>query len=274
MKSMTESLVTNVITVQMTLCSGTWGYAGKEIINDPFGRIYYVRKGGASVEHHGRIYGLRPGFLYLIPAHSPGKYICQKRMDLLWCHYTAKIFGEIDLFDYYGCEYEVRIPQREANDMLKLWKRFVTISSLETAAANVESIGILKILISRFLATADESQARRKAEAWERFRPALEHIDRNISRQIRIPELAKIAGFQENYFTNLFHSSFGIPPLAFVNSMRIKKAGNMLRSGSKSLKEISDECGFCDQFHFSTVFKHRMGMTPSQFRKSLSLENS
>ncbi|HCE46292.1 MAG TPA: hypothetical protein DET40_22325 [Lentisphaeria bacterium] len=274
MKDMTESLVANVLTVQLTVCTDNWGCAGKVIYNDPFGRIYYVRKGEASVEHHGRRYELLPGSLYLIPAHSPGKYVCPKRMELLWCHFTARIFGEIDLFDYYGCSHEVRIPQSETDDMLKMWKRFVTVSSLETAAANVESTGILNILISRFLATADESKARKKSESWNRFKPSLDFIDKNLSRQIRIPEIAKIAGFQENYFTNLFHSTFGTPPLDYINSMRMRKAGNMLRSGSKSLKEISSECGFCDQFHFSTVFKRRMGMTPSQFRKSLSLENS
>jgi AraC family transcriptional regulator len=274
MKDITESLVANVLTAQLTICGESWGSAGKVIFNDPFGRIYYLRKGSASVEHHGRRYELRPGFLYLIPAHSPGRYVCPERMELLWCHFTAKIFGEIDLFDYYACEHEVRIPQPEKENMQEMWKRLTDISSAGTAAAHVESSGILKIFISRFLATADESQSRKKSESWNRFKPTLEFIDRNISRQIRIPELAKIAGFQENYFTNIFHSTFGTPPLDYINSMRMRKAGNMLRSGSKSLKEISSECGFCDQFHFSTVFRRRMGMTPSQFRKSLSLENS
>ncbi len=274
MNDMSESLAVTVLDAQLTLCSEGWAAAGKVVINDPFGRIYFVRKGDGIVEHHGRKYMLRPGSLYLIPPHSPGKYICPRRMELLWCHFTAKMFGEVDLFDYYECEYEVNVPQAGRERMMKMWKRFIAVANLDSPASHVESGGILQILLSYFLATSDEAQSRRKSESWSRFKPSLEFIGKNISRQIRIAEIAKVAGLQENYFTGLFHSAFGIPPLAFINSMRIKKAGNMLRSGSKSLKEISAECGFCDQFHFSTVFRRQTGMTPSQFRKSLSLENS
>ena len=43
-------------------------------------------------------------------------------------------------------------------------------------------------------------------------------------------------------------------------------ACDLLRDTDKSLAEIADGCGFCDQSYFTRVFQDVKGMTPKPFR--------
>ena len=64
------------------------------------------------------------------------------------------------------------------------------------------------------------------------------------------------------YFENL---SFG----DYIRKLRIEKATNLLETTAYPLTEIAYLTGFSDQSHFNRIFKKQMGMTASDYRKSL-----
>jgi AraC-like DNA-binding protein len=47
----------------------------------------------------------------------------------------------------------------------------------------------------------------------------------------------------------------------------------LLRATEKSIAEIADECGFCDQSYFTRVFQDLKGMTPKHFRDTCQLKS-
>jgi AraC-like DNA-binding protein len=47
------------------------------------------------------------------------------------------------------------------------------------------------------------------------------------------------------------------------------RAAARLRVDDSPLKEIAAELGFCDEFHFSKLFKRRTGLSPSAYRTQL-----
>ena len=51
-----------------------------------------------------------------------------------------------------------------------------------------------------------------------------------------------------------------------ITNIRIDAACKMLETSSLSLKEISDKCGYANQYYFSTTFKKKKNMTPSAYR--------
>lgn len=53
----------------------------------------------------------------------------------------------------------------------------------------------------------------------------------------------------------------------YIRQVKVKKAVDLMISSRKSLSEITYECDFSDQSHFSRTFKRYMGMTPKQFYK-------
>jgi hypothetical protein len=64
------------------------------------------------------------------------------------------------------------------------------------------------------------------------------------------------------YFENL---SFG----EYIRKMRIEKAIHLMGTTSYSLTEVAYLTGFSDQSHFNRIFKKQIGMTASEYRKSI-----
>ena len=55
--------------------------------------------------------------------------------------------------------------------------------------------------------------------------------------------------------------------LAYLTSIRMEKAKNLLLSTSLSVAEVSEQSGYGDYRIFTKVFKKNEGITPSQFRR-------
>jgi len=69
-----------------------------------------------------------------------------------------------------------------------------------------------------------------------------------------------------------FSESFDCSPHTFVTEQRIERAKRMLYSGTLSIKEIAYHCGFSDQAHLTRVLRSKLGVTPTQLRKTNNLE--
>ncbi len=270
MNIITDSLKINILNGDLTDCGVGWANAGRSIITDPFNRMYWVKSGDGFVEHHGRTYHLVPGKLYLISAYSPGRYWCAGEMKLCWCHFTASVLANAELFGLFKCEYEMRISEERMSLTEQLWDIILKSFSSGNISDSTAVDGALRLLLSFFLETADADELKQGREVFEKFSPAFKHIEENISKEIKIPELARTVNLQENYFTNLFTKYFKTSPVRYVNLQKIKHAQNLMYKSSLSLKEIAQQTGFSNEFYFSRVFRKIAGMPPGEFRRRSS----
>ena len=67
---------------------------------------------------------------------------------------------------------------------------------------------------------------------------------------------------------NLFSRHLGITFSAFMNTMRMERAENLLLTTYKPVKEISVLCGYSDAVYFARVFNKTHGMSPTRFRET------
>ena len=79
--------------------------------------------------------------------------------------------------------------------------------------------------------------------------------------------LVALAGMSTSRFECIFVETFGMPPLRYVNLMRVNAARSLLENTDKLLSEIATETGFFDQSHLTRVFKKERGITPGQYRR-------
>lgn len=73
-----------------------------------------------------------------------------------------------------------------------------------------------------------------------------------------------------SYLSRLFKESFGINFVDYLNQYRIEKAKELLLTTDKSVKDIAFTSGFNSQQNFIRVFKKHAGVTPGQFKSTLS----
>lgn len=82
-----------------------------------------------------------------------------------------------------------------------------------------------------------------------------------------ISELADEAGLAPARFFENFKRETGFPPHAYIVNCRIREAQRLLEKSHRSIDAIADMLRFSSRQHFSTVFKHTVGVSPASYRK-------
>lgn len=78
---------------------------------------------------------------------------------------------------------------------------------------------------------------------------------------------AKKIFISERHFRTLFAQINDLPPLHFLLRIRLEKAAERLIHTKDTVKAISYECGFQDNFYFSRIFKKYYRLSPQQYRQ-------
>lgn len=91
----------------------------------------------------------------------------------------------------------------------------------------------------------------------------LEELDRPITLEL----LMKHTGLNLARLQRLCQQLFGASVNGFVQLMRIEKAKELLTKSNDPILSIATQVGFASPGYFSQVFKQRVGVEPSVFRK-------
>jgi AraC-like DNA-binding protein len=101
-----------------------------------------------------------------------------------------------------------------------------------------------------------------------RLRACLDHIERNLHRDIELAELAALAGLSTPHFSRAFRRSLGEPPYRYFRRRRIERAKALLVETDQGIAQIALECGYAAQSHFSSAFKLMTMTTPAAWRRA------
>ena len=260
-----STLQTEIHTVAKHHCTVKWRDSGFPV-RDPFARIYYVLKGEGEVFHHGRKFRLIPGFLYLIPGFCPFRYRCDGIMDQYYVHMTVKAFGGIDAPTYFEWSHES--PITEPEKIKEIWRNLFLCWEKQNPRNSLVADGLARQLLAEFVPEAPGEFEEEKLRMLNRFVPVMNYVENHISEKVTLHLLASLVSLQPNYFSNLFMECFGVPPMKYLQQMRIQRAQARLLKRDAKLAQIAEETGFCDVFHFSKTFRKTTGMSPSEFLKT------
>lgn len=98
----------------------------------------------------------------------------------------------------------------------------------------------------------------------------IEFFQDNPSCQYSLEDVARVADMDRYRFIRTFKTQTGKTPHGYLTDLKIERACQYLRDSRMSMTDICIACGFSDSSHFSTVFKRRIGMPPSQYRRQFS----
>ena len=92
----------------------------------------------------------------------------------------------------------------------------------------------------------------------------LDHLDRDVS----LDELATLVDLSRAHFCTAFRLSVGRTPREWLIDKRIERARELLAKSAMSITEIALALGYTPSA-FGAIFRERVGMTPSGFRRTL-----
>ena len=100
------------------------------------------------------------------------------------------------------------------------------------------------------------------------FEHALQFIQFNYNRNIQISDIADYIGITRSYLFNIFKQNLNLAPKEYLLQYRMDKAKEFLEETTDSIQDIALSVGYNDALAFSKMFRHIVGVSPSQYRKS------
>ncbi|KVD40787.1 AraC family transcriptional regulator [Burkholderia sp. ABCPW 11] len=111
------------------------------------------------------------------------------------------------------------------------------------------------------------SQLLELAPKSDRIQMALAYARQNLSKPLRVDDLAKAAHLSTRQFGRIFLSETGQSPAKAIEQLRLEVARNMVECSRHSLEIIARETGFRDRRHLREVFVRGYGVCPQSLRR-------
>ena len=92
--------------------------------------------------------------------------------------------------------------------------------------------------------------------------PAIKYIRGTDISELDAAGLPALCHLSESCFRRLFTEYYGMPPLKYINSLKIGQAEERLRSGLMTVAEVAESLGFSDTSYFSRFYKRETGRSP------------
>ncbi|MFY0758514.1 bifunctional transcriptional activator/DNA repair enzyme AdaA [Metabacillus dongyingensis] len=102
------------------------------------------------------------------------------------------------------------------------------------------------------------------AEEW--IEQIVQWIDQHYCESLTLQTLADISHGSPYHLQRLFKRVKGISPSEYVQQIRLEKAIDLLETSGLSISEIGSAVGFSSTPYFITLFKKKLGYTPSSYR--------
>ncbi|HZN11966.1 MAG TPA: AraC family transcriptional regulator [Blastocatellia bacterium] len=106
----------------------------------------------------------------------------------------------------------------------------------------------------------------RNQRAIEQLRPLFKFLEARYAEPVGVQEAAEVVRLSKSHFMRFFKQVTGQSFIAYLNHFRIAKAEELLAKTDKSVAEVGQEVGFCDQSYFGLVFRKLTQMTPLQYK--------
>lgn len=94
------------------------------------------------------------------------------------------------------------------------------------------------------------------------------YISKNYMEEIRLNTLADLAGMSPSAFSRFFKLHTGKNLSDYIIEIRLGYASRALVDTTRSISEISFDCGFNNLSNFNRIFKKKKGCSPSEFREN------
>ena len=101
-----------------------------------------------------------------------------------------------------------------------------------------------------------------------RIKTVKEYIEQHYSEEIRMDTLAGMVSMTPNALSRFFKQRTNRTISDYINEVRIGQASNLLINTTRSVVDISYQCGYNTISNFNRTFRLLMGVSPSEFRNS------
>lgn len=252
----------NMYQCGMEQCSKGHGFG--PAVRDHF-LIHYILDGEGIFHMNNKQYNLTKGEGFLIPPNVITYY--EADMENPWTYVWV---------GFHGLKAESYLQRanltkenpifRCYNDTLKNYvlemiedNKFSTYNSLKLQ-------GLLFLFIAELIKNTPEGIQMIHNTTEVYIKEAIQFIENNYSRRIKIEDIAGHLSIDRSYFSNIFKEKIQKSPQQFLLEYRINRACELMRDPKLSIKHVAYSVGYIDPLSFSKMFKKVKGISPTKWR--------
>jgi len=246
-----------------------FSYERGRILNEY--QINYITEGAGIYENLGGKLKIYPGSLIFVKPGEWHRYRPKKSTG--WVEHYVGFTGYIahQLFGrpwFTQKNSVVEIGLRE--EILDSYYKIFNYALEEKPGYQQVSAGMIMKMLG-YIVTVDKQRDFRGKRVEKIIQNACFTIRENVGTEINFQSFAEENNIGYSYFRKMFKKYTGVPPNQYHLELKIVRSKELLLNTDKSIKEISFELGFQSIYYFSRAFKSKMGVSPSDMRKTVQI---
>jgi AraC-like DNA-binding protein len=232
--------------------------------------LHFVREGRLRLEYEGRQIELRKGDIFCLFPDRTYFYDmlpAERELEMSWLAMDGErvkpLLALAGLTEERPFRAEAITPQGAAavNCAIDAMER---VQRWHPAAA-LELQGLLCGLLASLMPREQDQQIQELA-GW--IRECEEYMELHASEGITVQQVADFAGVHRSYFTQVFTARTGMPPMKYLQMIRMEKARRLLIDTDATVTEIGLSLGYPNLYTFTRAFKIYFKQSPLTLRKA------
>ncbi len=249
-----DNLHIDIYEMEKVSLDRNWNASG---ICSPYTRMYMITDGHGLITANGTSVELIPGNIYIVPAGLNFSYSCESKLDKIYLHISLTLPGMHDIFS--GIDSFIVIK-----DKAELISEFGENIKTDTAMRAAKIKSLLYGIVFDALSAKQDFEIKNYSE---HVLNAIRYINNNLSYSLSAASVAEGLFISVFQLRKLFKAEIGVPIGQYISERIMHEAEMQVRFTDRSIKDISDSLGFCDQFYFSRCFVAKYGTSPKKYRK-------
>ena len=253
--------------------------------------VYLIQSGKCSLDIAGCSVCCAPEDFVMISPYTVYSFSVPEDVESSFYHiqFSPRLFSQIALIQdkknpislIHSLLFRFHFFHRQAasEDIRRIVSSVVRLynsPAFNTSTASSEiNVLLLQLLIEIFhYYDGDEASCSSSAAPGWYISFTLDFIEKNYDKKILIQDIASCLHISARYLGKIFSSYMHMPLGSYINIYRIHKAIDMMEDPDLSLTDIAGKIGLKDSQHFSKLFLHVIGTSPSKYRKQLLLHKA
>lgn len=118
------------------------------------------------------------------------------------------------------------------------------------------------------LALAPKARAAHSGTDDGRLKAMLSYIDAHYAERLSLADIAAAASVGSRESARCFRRALNLSPIEYLLSYRVDRAAELLRATDRSVTDIALSCGFSSLSYFGKLFREKLGVSPSEYRRA------
>ncbi|WP_282937515.1 AraC family transcriptional regulator [Paenibacillus sp. RC67] len=228
--------------------------------------IHFVREGRIQFIYGGNEVELGKGDMFCMFPHTSYTYRVapsESRLKMIWFAFNGSQVPELMTMAGFAPDntYQRKVIDP---DLESIFHQMTQMPKNLTKKQLVLWNSLMYRIFAKFIPEQVPTAAPRTPDFW--LRKSLDFIHTCYAEQITVNDIAAYVSIHRTHFSKTFTEHVGVPPVKYLQNVRLDKATQLLKQTSLSVTEIALTVGYPDLFSFTRAFTRQFGVSPSRVR--------